>query len=137
MLESVERTSSLMAKLELDEQVQQAEKVLNDIKQQFDKTLEKIFNEADEEKKKNFEQLRPTLGQPARKHELEEIDNREKARQNEIQKMMTQFRSNTIVSSIYNKNNLNNIIFTFIFRKTYKPMDKPQSRHWQPMLNVC
>ena len=31
MLESVERTSSLMAKLELDEQVQQAEKVLNEI----------------------------------------------------------------------------------------------------------
>ncbi|CAF4692579.1 unnamed protein product [Rotaria sp. Silwood1] len=96
MLESIERTSSLMAKLELDEQIQQAEKVLNDIKQQFDETLNTKLNESNEEKLKNFEQLRPTLGHPSRKHDLEDINNREKKRQEELQKTIIQFRSNTI-----------------------------------------
>jgi len=98
MLELVERTSSLMAKLELDEQIQQAEKVLNEIKQQFDEIIEKKLNEDNEEKMKNFDQLRPTLGHPARKNDLEEIDNREKIRQTELQQIITQLRSNTIVS---------------------------------------
>ncbi|CAF2574698.1 unnamed protein product [Rotaria sp. Silwood2] len=96
MLELVERTSSLMAKLELDEQIQQAEKVLNDIKQQFDATLDKKLDESNEEKSNNFEQLRPTLGHPSRKNDLEDINNREKLRQDELQKNITQFRSNTI-----------------------------------------
>jgi DNA-binding IscR family transcriptional regulator len=98
MLELVERTSSLMAKLELNEQIQQAEKVLNEIKQQFDEIMEKKLNEDNEEKTKNFDQLRPTLGHPARKNDLEEIDNREKIRQTELQQVITQLRSNTIVS---------------------------------------
>ncbi len=101
MLELVERTSSLMTKLELDEQIQQAEKVLNDIKQQFDTTVEKKLNEDDEEKSKNFEQLRPTLGHPARKTDLQEIDKREKLRQNELQQAMTQLRTNTIVMKLF------------------------------------
>ncbi|CAF3644133.1 unnamed protein product [Rotaria sordida] len=96
MLESVERTSSLMAKIELDEQIEQAEKVLQDIKQQFDRILDKKLNETNEEKSKNFEQLRPTLGHPSRKNELEDINNQEKLRQDEFQKMIIQFRSNTI-----------------------------------------
>ncbi len=98
MLELVERTSSLMAKLELDEQIQQAEKILNEIKQQFDEIIEKKLNEDNEEKMKNFDQLRPTLGHPARKNDLEEIDNREKIRQTELQQIITQLRSNTIVN---------------------------------------
>jgi hypothetical protein len=101
MLELVERTSSLMAKLELDEQLQQAEKTLNDIKQQFDSTVEKKLNEDNEEKTKNFEQLRPTLGHPARKNELQDIDNREKIRQTELQQIITQLRTNTIVNKYF------------------------------------
>ncbi|CAM4747075.1 unnamed protein product [Rotaria magnacalcarata] len=96
MLELIERTSSLMAKLELDEQTQEAEKVLNGIEKQFNETLEKILNEANEEKSKNFDQLRPTLGHPTRKTELQEIDNREKSRQSNLLKVVTEFRSNTI-----------------------------------------
>jgi hypothetical protein len=98
MLESVERTSSLMAKIELDDQLQQAKKTLNEIKQQFDTTIEKRLSEDSEEKTKNFEQLRPTLGHPARKNDLEDINNREKLRQNELQKIITQLRTNTIVN---------------------------------------
>jgi len=110
MLELVERTSSLMAKLELDEQIQQAEKVLNEIKQQFDEIIEKKLNEDNEEKMKNFDQLRPTLGHPARKNDLEEIDNREKIRQTELQQVITQLRSNTIVNKHFFKIN-----FQFVF----------------------
>src|SRR5438874_1775247 len=98
MLELIERTSSLMAKLELNDQIQQAEKVLNDIKQQFDTIIDKKLNEDNEEKSKNFEQLRPTFGHPSRKNDLQEIDNKEKIRQNEFQQMITQLRSNTIVT---------------------------------------
>jgi type IV secretory pathway VirB4 component len=98
MLELVERTSSLMAKLELNEQIEQAEKILNDFKQQFDETINKILNEDNEEKLKHFEQLRPTFGHPARKNDLQEIDNQEKLRQNQLQQTITQLRSNTIVN---------------------------------------
>lgn len=97
MLELVERTSSLMAKLELDEQIDQAVKNLNELKEQFDSTIETKLNEDNEEKSKNFDQLRPTLGHPARKTDLQEIDKREKIRQNDLQQTITQFRSNTIV----------------------------------------
>ena len=38
-----------------------------------------------------------TLGHPSRKDELQIIDNREKARQDDLQKIITQYRSNTIV----------------------------------------
>jgi hypothetical protein len=86
-----------MAKLELNEQIQQAEKVLNEFKQQFDETINKKLNEDNEEKTKHFDQLRPTFGHPARKNDLQEIDRQEKLRQNELQQTMTQLRSNTIV----------------------------------------
>jgi hypothetical protein len=98
ILELVERTSSLMAKLELDEQVQQAEKVLLDIKQQFDSTIDNKLTEDNEEKNKSFEQLRPTFGHPSRKTDLQEIDNREKIRQDELQQIVNQLRTNTIVN---------------------------------------
>ena len=117
MLELVEHTSSLMAKLELDEQLQQAEKVLNEIKQQFDATLNKTLNQADEEKEKNFEQLRPTFGHPARKNDLQNLDSREKKRQDEFQQTITQYRLNIIVKDhidrgIHEKLNLSR--FTFV-----------------------
>jgi hypothetical protein len=113
MLELVERTSSLMAKIELDEQIQQAEKILNEIKQQFDTIIEKKLNEDNEEKIKNFEQLRPTFGHPARKNDLLEIDNREKIRQNELQQIITQLRTNTIVKKYFKKLNFKFISFYF------------------------
>jgi len=90
-----------MAKLELNEQIQQAEKVLNEFKQQFDETINKKLNEDNEEKTKHFDQLRPTFGHPARKNDLQEIDRQEKLRQNELQQTMTQLRSNTIVKNIF------------------------------------
>jgi hypothetical protein len=111
MLESVERTSSSMAKLELNEQIQQAEKVLNEFKQQFDETINKKLNEDNEEKTKHFDQLRPTFGHPARKNDLQEIDRQEKLRQNELQQTMTQLRSNTIVKNIFP--NLSNLFLFF------------------------
>lgn len=98
LLESVERTSASMAKLELDEQITLAEKTLNDLKQQFEETLDEKLNETTIEKDNNFDQLRPTLGHPTRKTELEQIDQQEKNRQDELLKMVTQFRSNTIVN---------------------------------------
>ena len=97
MLELVERTSSLMAKLELDEQIEQAEKLLNEFKQQFDEVVQRKLEEDNEERTNHFDQLRPTLGHPARKNDLQEIDNQEKKRQTELQQTVTQLRSNTIV----------------------------------------
>jgi hypothetical protein len=100
-----------MAKLELNEQIQQAEKVLNEFKQQFDETINKKLNEDNEEKTKHFDQLRPTFGHPARKNDLQEIDRQEKLRQNELQQTMTQLRSNTIVKNIFP--NLSNLFLFF------------------------
>ena len=97
MLELVERTSSAMAKLELDDQVEQAEKILNDLKGQFEKIINRKLTEDNEEKSRQFDQLRPTFGHPARKNDLEEIDKQEKQRQNELQQAITQLRSTTIV----------------------------------------
>lgn len=97
MLELVERTSSAMAKLELDDQVEQAEKVLNDLKGQFEEIINRKLTEDNEETTRHFDQLRPTLGHPARKTDLEEIDKQEKQRQNELQQTITQLRSTTIV----------------------------------------
>lgn len=97
MLELVERTSSAMAKLELDDQVEQAEKVLNDLQKQFEEFIERKLTEDDEAKSKQFDQLRPTFGHPARKNDLQEIDQQEKQRQTELQQTITQLRSTTIV----------------------------------------
>jgi hypothetical protein len=97
MLELFERTSSLMSKAELNEQIQHSEKLLNEIKQEFDRIFNEKLNETNEEKSKNFDQLRPTLGHPARKNDLQEIDNRERKRQNELQQLVVQLRLKTIV----------------------------------------
>jgi DNA polymerase III delta prime subunit len=111
MLESVERTSSSMAKLELDEQIQQAEQVLNQFKKQFDETIDKKLTEDNEEKTKHFDQLRPTFGHPARKNDLQEIDRQEKQRQNELQQTMAQLRTNTIVTKNTVFPHLSNLLF--------------------------
>ena len=97
MLESVERTSSSMAKLELDEQIREAERVLSEFKQRFDETVENKLKEDTEDKTKNFDRLRPTFGHPARKTQLEEIDQQEKQRQTELQQTINELRTNTIV----------------------------------------
>lgn len=97
MLELVERTSSAMAKLELDDQVEQAEKILNDLKGQFEQIVNGKLTEDNESKSRHFDQLRPTFGHPARKTDLNEIDQQEKQRQNELQQMITQLRLTTIV----------------------------------------
>jgi hypothetical protein len=97
MLELFERTSSLMSKAELNEQIRHSEKILNEIKQEFDRRFNEKLNETNEEKSKHFDQLRPTLGHPARKNDLQEIDNREKKRQNELQQLVVQLRLKTIV----------------------------------------
>jgi len=97
MLESVERTSSSMAKLELDEQIREAERVLSEFKQRFDETVENKLKEDTEDKTKNFDRLRPTFGHPARKTQLEEIDQQEKQRQAELQQTINELRTNTIV----------------------------------------
>lgn len=97
MLELVERTSSAMAKLELTDQVEQAEKLLNDLKKQFEDIIERKLTEDNEEKSKHFDQLRPTFGHPARKNDLQEIDTQEKQRQTDLEQTITQLRSSTIV----------------------------------------
>jgi hypothetical protein len=88
-----------MAKIELDELMIQAEKILLEFRQQFNMILNKKLNESNNEKEKNFELLRPTLGHPTKKNYLQTIDNREKERQDDIQKIIDQLRSNTIVDS--------------------------------------
>ncbi|CAF1026509.1 unnamed protein product [Adineta ricciae] len=98
MLELFERTSSLLAKLELDEQTKQAENVLIGIKHKFDIICDENCQQSEKDKAKNFEQLRPTLGHPARKNELQEIDSHEKQRQNELQQLISDLRSKTIKS---------------------------------------
>jgi hypothetical protein len=59
--------------------------------------LNKNLNESNNEKDKNFELLRPTFGHPTKKNHLQTIDNREKLRQDDLQKIIDQLRSNTIV----------------------------------------
>jgi len=59
--------------------------------------LNKKLNESNNEKNKNFESLRPTFGDPAKKNHLQIIDNREKLRQDDLQKFIDRLRSNTIV----------------------------------------
>jgi len=94
-LESIERTASLMAQLELDEQFERAEKFLKDLKEKFDRNLcEKVMKSV-EDQEKNFEELRPTLGHPSRKSELEQLDQREKKRLDTVQQSLNQLRVET------------------------------------------
>ncbi|CAF0808765.1 unnamed protein product [Rotaria sordida] len=96
VLELFERTSTLMAKIEFNEQLFQAEEILFNCKQQFDMTLNKELNESNNEKQINFQQLRPTFGDPAKKNHLQTIDNQEKLRQDNVQKICNELRANTI-----------------------------------------
>ena len=100
-LESFERTASLMVKLELDGQIHQAEQVLIALKQQFDTALEKRLAESQQEEVNHFEQLRPTLGHPARKNDLQDIDNLEKTRLSSLEQLVQQLRSNSTVCSAF------------------------------------
>ena len=120
-LELVERTSPLMAKLEFDEQVEQAEKVLIELKQQFDKTLDEKLKDANQTKADNFEQLRPVLGHPSRKTELQELDQREKQRQDAIKETINQLRSNTMVGPVLGNDRCILLLF-HLDRKIYKSM---------------
>jgi hypothetical protein len=88
-----------MAKIELDEQIIQGEKLLLEYKQQFDTIFHKKLNESNNEKQQIFELLRPTFGHPAKKPDLQLLDNREKIRQDEVEKTINQLRSNTIVKN--------------------------------------
>ncbi|CAM4857478.1 unnamed protein product [Rotaria socialis] len=96
MLELFERTSSLMPKIEFNEQIFQSERVLIEFKQQFDMIIDKELNQSNCEKQTNLQQLRPTYGAPAKKSYLQAIDNQEKLRQENIQKLISQLRSTTI-----------------------------------------
>ena len=98
-LELFERTSSLMAKIELDEQIIQGEKILQEFKQQFDSIFNKKLHEFNDEKQQIFELLRPTFGHPAKKSDLQILDNREKIREDEAEKVINELRFNTIVKN--------------------------------------
>ena len=98
VLELFERLSSSIGKIELNELTVQAEKNLDELKYQFDVTLYNLLKKANSEKTKNFGSLRPTLGQPSRKDDLERIDQEERVRQNNINSTVQQLRSTTIVN---------------------------------------
>jgi hypothetical protein len=106
LLELFERTSSLVAKIELDEQIHETENILIKLKQQFMMIFNEKINAFNEEKIKNFELLRPTFGQPARKNDLQVIDKREQIRQDSVQKMINELQSNTIVNNSFFTNPL-------------------------------
>ena len=124
-----------MAQLELDEQFDQAAKFLNDLKEGFDRTLEEKLSKSVEEKEKNFDELRPTLGHPARKTELEQLDQREKQRLDTIQQGVTQLRTNTKVRS--RRRNVVEKSKPRSFRKTFKPTLKRRSKRSPVIRNVC
>jgi len=88
-----------MAKIQLDELIIQAENILLEFRQQFNMMLNKKLNESNYEKEKNFQLLRPTFGHPGKKNHLEIIDNREKKRQDDIEKNIDRLRSNIIVNN--------------------------------------
>jgi hypothetical protein len=98
ILELFERTSSLMAKIELDEQMREGEKVLFELKQQFNMILKENLSESNNTKEKNYDLLRPTFGHPTKKNYLQIIDNQEKQRQEDIHKILEQLRSDTMVN---------------------------------------
>ncbi|CAF0851526.1 unnamed protein product [Adineta ricciae] len=96
ILELFERTSSLMAKIELDEQIREGEKSLLEFKQQFDTTFNQKLNESNAEKQKLFESLRPALGLPGKKSDLEVLNNREKVREEQLEQVITQLQKDTL-----------------------------------------
>jgi hypothetical protein len=98
ILEQIELTSSQLARLEFTEQIQHAERTLHELKQRFDQTLTDKLTANDREKCAHFELLRPILGHPSRKSELDELDRREKARQNAYENMIDQLRNDALVN---------------------------------------
>lgn len=98
MLELFERVSSLMVKIEFNEQTIEAEKLLLNFQQEFHQNIAKKLNESNTRKEINFQQLRPTFGDPAKKDHLLKIDNQEKLRQSDIEKIINELKSNTIVN---------------------------------------
>ena len=101
ILESFERISSQLAKIEFNEQLAEGERVLFQLKQQFSQALQKKLIESNEEKETNFEALRPNFGHPSKKNYLQTIDDREKQRQEGLQKNITELRSNTTVREYF------------------------------------
>ena len=97
ILEFFERVSSSIGKIELQELMLDAEKNLTERKRQFDIDLNETLDQSNDEKTRNYEHLRPTFGQPARKHDLEQIDAREKRRQEDISKKIHNLRTDAIV----------------------------------------
>jgi hypothetical protein len=100
ILELVERLSSFIAKIELNQLLVNAEQNMNELKQRFDTTLTTKLDESNTDKLKNVKLLRPTLGQPAKHDELERIDKQEKSRQNQIEQIIQEYRLNTIVGCV-------------------------------------
>ncbi len=92
-----------MARIELNEQMIQADNILLEFQEQFHTLLNKKLNESNEKKQKNFELLRPTFANPEKKHDLQIINDQEKLRQDNIQKFLNQLRSNTIVKNYFHK----------------------------------
>lgn len=97
ILESFERISSLLAKIEFDEQLAEGQKTLFGLQQQFSQILHNKITQSNEEKETNFEALRPNFGHPSKKNHLQTIDDREKQRQEELQNCIAELRSNTTV----------------------------------------
>jgi predicted DNA-binding antitoxin AbrB/MazE fold protein len=114
-----------MAKIELDEQMREGEKVLFELKQQFNMILKENLSESNNVKEKNYDLLRPTFGHPTKKNHLQIIDNQEKQRQEDIHKILEQLRSDTMV----NKSRFKINMFFLSYRKIYKPMLKQLLMH--------
>ena len=74
-----------------------AETNINERKRHFEMELNERLHKSNEEKTSNYELLRPTFGQPARKHDLEQIDTRERRRQDDISKKIQILRTDAIV----------------------------------------
>ena len=98
VLELFERATSLMAKIELDEHIHDGEKSLLEFKRQFDATFKKELNGSNDEKQKIFDSLRPTIGLPGKRTDLESLNSREKVRQEHLEKIISRLQADTIVN---------------------------------------
>ena len=99
-LDSFEQVSTSMARVELDAHVLRAERNLMELKRQFDLKLNKKLNESNAEKTRNLELVRPTLAQPSRRNDLDNVDNQEKIRQHDLERFLSQLHSNTMVITL-------------------------------------
>jgi hypothetical protein len=100
VLELFERAPSLMSKIELDEHIRDGERSLLEFKQQFDATFNKELNESNQEKQKIFDSLRPTIGLPGKRTDLEDLNSREKVRQEQLEKILTRMQADAIVKEM-------------------------------------